>query len=304
MDIQAYKDKLLAAENTKFQVGIYDEEGKSLDSFGSRNRTGGAGFGSCCNPMNVRCCNNGDILTAESSIGDIKRFSADGEYLAYVGRAKISGGCKHVAIAWDEQRDRYYMMNISDSSICVLVPLSEAPEFTEDELLAKAANEGLGKKLVGAWKIPGTKAPKEQTAFSATLNALFGGASEVVASPASQVVFERVTFGEDGKLTISGGVYGQWGISDWTWTAVRQDVAMHTVDFDMLTDGISYQSFRCELQEHGGLKISALSGGHVSMTGVFEADTGEASAAEQPKDLPTEAPAPETAETTSTNTQP
>ena len=96
--------------------------------------------------MNVRCCDNGDILTAESSIGDIKRFSSDGKLVSYIGRARISGGCKHVALAWDAKLDRYYMMNVSDSPICVLVPRSQAPEFTAAELAAKAAREGLGRR--------------------------------------------------------------------------------------------------------------------------------------------------------------
>ncbi|MFV0442938.1 MAG: hypothetical protein ACK5Q5_05160, partial [Planctomycetaceae bacterium] len=276
MDIQASKDKLLTAENTKFRVGIYDEQGELLDSFGSRDRSGGAGFGSCCNPMNVRCCSNGDILTAESSIGDIKRFNSDGELLGYIGRAKISGGCKHVAVEWDSHRDRYYMMNISDSSICVLVPLAEAPEFTEDELQAKAAREGLGKKLAGEWKIPGTKATKKSSAFAIALSTLLGGEAEATAKvPTTNVAFERVHFKADGTMTIAGGMYGQWGIANWTWAPLCQNVDEHTVDFAMLTDGIEYQAFRCELLTNGGLKISVLANGQTAMTGTYERDIDE-----------------------------
>ncbi len=99
--------------------------------------------------MNVRCCSNGDILTAESSIGTIKRFSKSGELLGVVGKARIGGGCKHVAVAVDEKRDRYYMMNVDKDHICVLVPLSEAPEMTSEEALADAARKGLAKKLIG-----------------------------------------------------------------------------------------------------------------------------------------------------------
>ena len=276
MDIQARGDKLFTAENTRFQVGIYDADGEEIDSFGKRDRTGGAGFGSCCNPMNVRCCSNGDILTAESSIGDIKRFSAAGEYLGYVGRAKISGGCKHVALDWDEERDRYYFMNVTDSSICVLVPLSEAPEFTEDELAAIEAQKGLGRQLVGDWAIPGTKAPKPKktSTLGRAISALLGGGSDddedSAESSNTNVPFEHVSFGQDGQLSISGGMYGQWGVADWTWAAVRQDTEKNTVDFDMLTDGIQYQTFRCEFLEDGQLKIAALVSGRPTMTGTFE----------------------------------
>jgi hypothetical protein len=297
MDIQATADRLVTAENTKFQVGIYDEDGQSLDAFGSRDRTGGAGFGSCCNPMNVRCCANGDVLTAESSIGDIKRFNADGELLSYIGRAKISGGCKHVAIAWDEKLDRYYMMNVSDSSICVLVPLSQAPEFTEDELAAKAAKEGLGPKLVGAWKLPGTKvaAPTKRSAFAAALSNLLG--AEDAATPAAdqvnaQVAFERVNFSADGPLTISGGMYGQWGVSNWTWSAVRQDLELKTVDFDMETDGVQYQTFRAELLGADRIRISVLTGGQTAMTGEYVRDNGDTAAEATPPAAALEQAAP------------
>ncbi|MCA9053016.1 MAG: hypothetical protein KDA75_04225 [Planctomycetaceae bacterium] len=288
MDIQARGDKLFTAENTRFQVGIYDEDGKELNSFGSRDRSGGAGFGSCCNPMNVRCCPNGDVLTAESSIGDIKRFSADGEYLGYVGRAKISGGCKHVALDWDEKRDRYYFMNVSDSSICVLVPLSEAPEFTEDELAAKAAQEGLGRKLVGDWKLPGTTAPRQSSVFGLAIRTLLGGGNEAPQPANANVPFERVSFGKDGKLTISGGMYGQWGVADWTWAAVRQDEAKQTVDFDMLTDGVQYQTFRCQLAGEDGLKISVLAEGQLSMTGSFVRDADQEQTESPAEDSPAE----------------
>jgi hypothetical protein len=282
MDIQAYGDQVFVAENTKFRVGVHDAEGELVTSFGSQDRTGKTGFGSCCNPMNVRCCPNGDVLTAESSIGDIKRFTPEGEFVGYVGRARISGGCKHVAIGWDQHRDRYYMMNISDSSICVLVPTSEAPEFTEYELAAKEAKEGLGRKLVGEWAMPGTKttAPRRQSqsVFSQAINSLFGGSSQVEvtvsdAEVASNAPFERVTFGENGELTLVGGMYGQWGVTDWTWQPVAQNAAARTVDFDMLTGGIQYQTMRVELVTDTEAKISVLSGGEVSMTTRFERKT-------------------------------
>jgi hypothetical protein len=287
MDIQALGERLVVAENTKFQVALHDPDGKPLTAFGGRDRTGGAGFGSCCNPMNVRCCANGEILTAESSIGDIKRFSADGKLLAYIGRAKISGGCKHVAIDWDPKRDRYYMMNVADSSICVLVPLSEAPEFTEEELAAKAAREGLGRKLVGAWRLPGTKTVRKQpeSALGLAIRTLLSGGSSSAESSRTDIPFEAVMFRLDGTLDLSGGVYGQWGTSGWQWSAVRQDEAARTVDFDLLIDGIQYVSLRAEIVNDDTIKFSALSGNRTTMTGTFERVTQENQAG-----APTDAP--------------
>jgi len=131
LDIQTEGENLLVAENTKFQVGFYDRDGKRLNGWGKRSRNDDEGFGSCCNPMNVRCCSNGDILTAESSIGHIKRFHQAGEYLGFIGTAKIAGGCKHVAIGFDPKRDWHYMMNEDRSHVAVLVPKKDAPAESE-----------------------------------------------------------------------------------------------------------------------------------------------------------------------------
>jgi len=159
-DIQASGDQLFVAANTKFQVAVHDRDGTPVSSFGKRDREAVAGFGSCCNPMNIRCCSNGDVLRAESSIGNIKRFNAVGELVSLIGKARIGVGCKHVAIAHDENRDRYYMANVDKGNIAVLVPLAEAPEFTEDELASKVAMEGLGQKLIGEWST--ARAPKRE----------------------------------------------------------------------------------------------------------------------------------------------
>lgn len=122
MDVYAHGENVYVAENTKFKVGVYDREGNSLASFGDRLKGDNQGFGSCCNPMNVHCCSNGDILTAESSVGKIKRFNTDGEMVGYVGKAMIGGGCKKVTIGFDEGRDRYYVQSEDANEICVLNP--------------------------------------------------------------------------------------------------------------------------------------------------------------------------------------
>lgn len=159
LDIQSDGENLLIAENTKFRVGVYTRDGKSLRLFGSQDRAGDTGFGSCCNPMNIRVCSNGDVLTAESSIGTIKRFDANGKLLGNIGKAKISGGCKHVALAHDEQRDRYYMQYEDASTICVLIPKSEITGETPEEVAAREARDGLGKKLAGKWVRDGKADP-------------------------------------------------------------------------------------------------------------------------------------------------
>ncbi|MFN9880205.1 MAG: hypothetical protein ACK557_17180 [Planctomycetota bacterium] len=183
LDIQSDGENLLIAENTKFRVGIYNRDGRPVRHFGSQDRAGETGFGSCCNPMNIRCCANGDVLTAESSIGTIKRFDANGKLVGNIGKAKISGGCKHVALAHDEQRDRYYMQYQDASTICVLVPTSEITGETEDEAVARQAREGLGKQLVGVWKKGAGDQPNAIPFYD----------------------FTQVAFSADGKLAMTGG---------------------------------------------------------------------------------------------------
>lgn len=163
MDIITAGDKILTAENTKFQVGFYDLDGKKLDAFGKRHSDDENGFGSCCNPMNVLCCPDGDVVTAESSIGHIKRFDAKGNLQAVIGRARIGGGCKHVALGHDVKRDRYYVQYQDMNHICIMLPNAEAaPLVAELDRKLKAAEDS-ALKLVGSWKEvqkPGSAAPQ------------------------------------------------------------------------------------------------------------------------------------------------
>jgi hypothetical protein len=167
-DIQCDGTNLVVAENGSFRVAIYDRDGKELSHFGKRDRNDSEGFGSCCNPMNVRCCENGDVLTAESSIGHIKRFNSAGEFVGFVGTAPIGGGCKHVAIAHDESSDKYFMFNQDRSCISVLVPKDQIQGETEEEKASREAMAGLGKKLIGTWVLDKSAKPASDSAPDAS----------------------------------------------------------------------------------------------------------------------------------------
>lgn len=161
LDIQTDGEDILVAENTSFRVARYDRDGKELSHFGQRGAEKESGWGSCCNPMNIRCLGNDEVLTAESSIGSIKRYSKDGKYLGLIGTARIGGGCKHVALAVDTKRNWYFIMNQNSNNIAVLVPKDQAPEETEEEKQSREARMGLGKKLTGAWEYkPGKEGAK------------------------------------------------------------------------------------------------------------------------------------------------
>jgi hypothetical protein len=120
MDIQASGDHFYLSENTKKRVAQYDRTGKLVSAFGKSGReSDGLSFGGCCNPMNCRVCANGDVVTAESE-GIVKRFSATGEFLGLVGYAKLTGGCKNVAVAASPKGDRVYFCDLPGSRIIVL----------------------------------------------------------------------------------------------------------------------------------------------------------------------------------------
>lgn len=120
MDIHAFGEKFAVAENTKFNVAVYDRDGEEMNRFGENVRVQKQGFSSCCNPMNVLCCENGDYLTSESSVGKIKRFNVHGELIGYVGDAKIGAGCKRVALGFDPKLDRYFVQHQDTNEICIL----------------------------------------------------------------------------------------------------------------------------------------------------------------------------------------
>lgn len=120
MDIQARGDHFFLAENTKKRVARYDRDGTFVSAFGESGRESkGLSFGGCCNPMNCRLMASGDIYTAESE-GIVKRFNSSGEFLGLVGYAKLTGGCKNVAVAASPTGDRIYFCDLPGSRIIIL----------------------------------------------------------------------------------------------------------------------------------------------------------------------------------------
>ncbi len=120
MDVQACKNGLYVAENSRKRVVCYDSAGKELKQWGKSDRTGIDGFTSCCNPMNVCFNKAGDVFTAESNTGRIKRFSADGEFMNFVGDVKLVPGCKNVSIAVTPDHSKVYMLDLTRNHIVVM----------------------------------------------------------------------------------------------------------------------------------------------------------------------------------------
>lgn len=126
MDVQANRDGVFVAENSRKRVRRFDAEGKSICDWG-KSSEGVGGFGSCCNPMNLAFGADGAVYTAEDTTGRIKRYSPDGKLLSVVGAADVVPGCKKVSIGVDTTGDRVYMLDITKNNVAVLTRVSPDP---------------------------------------------------------------------------------------------------------------------------------------------------------------------------------
>jgi hypothetical protein len=137
MDIQARGDELFVAENSRHRVLKFSRDGKKLAQFGNRERAGAdGGFGGCCNPMNLCFTSAGEVLTAESE-GKVRCFTTDGKYVALCGTAKVSGGCKNVAVGTSKDGKQIYFYDLQGSKIIVLtreLPSAEEKKPAKNEV--------------------------------------------------------------------------------------------------------------------------------------------------------------------------
>jgi len=159
MDVQTHNGELFAAENARHRVVRYDREGKALANWGKSERTGIEGFGSCCNPMNLRFAGDGSLLTSESSLGRIKRYDPDGRLLGVLGVAKVELGCKHVPVDMSRDGTRIYVLNIGQREIAVLASPSATPAKGAKRPASRPRPVPPAQSAQGA---EGAKEPKEQ----------------------------------------------------------------------------------------------------------------------------------------------
>lgn len=145
MDVQASEHGVYVAENSRHKVRCFDRNGERVCDWGSQARSGLEGFGGCCNPMNVAFGPGGDVYTAESETGRIKRFSDSGDFVELVGRAELVPGCKKVSIAVGPEGDRVYMLDITRNHIVMLERLGEGE--TTDYFENRTASSGGGSWL-------------------------------------------------------------------------------------------------------------------------------------------------------------
>lgn len=142
LDVQANDNGIYVAENTKHRVRGYDRNGRQLLEFGSRERDRPEGFSGCCNPMNVAFGDDGSVYTAESGIGRIKRFSANGSFVELVGQVELVPGCKKVAISVSPKGDQVYMLDITRGHIVVMTRSSSQSAAVPADQTATVAAAG------------------------------------------------------------------------------------------------------------------------------------------------------------------
>ncbi len=203
MDIQCCNGQLVVSENTNFKIAVYDRNGRAQNTFGRRDRTSRGGFGSCCNPMNSLPMADGTVLTAESSIGHIKRFDMDGNLVAYIGKASIGGGCKHCALGYDEENDLYYMMYEDKNAICVLANNADTPMSVAEQELEQRRIDFLA-QAAGKWDVDEGKADESSTGG---LLSLFGGGR----GGSSQHPVTSLQIESNGNAKILDGMYKAYG---------------------------------------------------------------------------------------------
>ena len=117
------------AENSRHRVNRYTLDGEKIDTWGKRSRTEVEGFAACCNPVNFDFGPGGVLYTAESGIGRVKRYSADGKYLGYVGdvdTTKFDRGSRlaamscYIPIEVSKDGKRIYIMDVRANFVRVL----------------------------------------------------------------------------------------------------------------------------------------------------------------------------------------
>jgi hypothetical protein len=126
MDFKVRDDKIFVAHNTKFLVETYDRTGKLLSSFGKRDNGSSQSFKGCCEPKNICFDAKGDLYTAESARWTVKKFTAKGDYVNFIGALVEPGDCVRASIACTKD-NKIYMLNYPRSFIVPVLPGKAAP---------------------------------------------------------------------------------------------------------------------------------------------------------------------------------
>ena len=134
IDLDTKDGLLLIAENSRHRVNRFDFEGERQDTWGRRDRESLEGFAACCNPVNFDFGPKGILYTAESGVGRVKRYTADGKYLGmvgYVDTTKFDRGSRlasqscYIPVEVNHDASRIYVMDVRAHIIRVLAENAE-----------------------------------------------------------------------------------------------------------------------------------------------------------------------------------
>jgi hypothetical protein len=79
--------------------------------------------------MNLCFGPEGELYTAESGLGRIKRYTPDGKFLGLVGyagverfnrRGRLAASCSNITVAVDEDASRIYVLDFKNNIIRIL----------------------------------------------------------------------------------------------------------------------------------------------------------------------------------------
>ena len=153
LDLAAKDGVLYVAENARFRVVRYDADGKVLSKWGSKSRTSVEGFGACCNPMNIIFGPGGELYTAESGLGRVKRYSADGKFLSLVGQigvqrftraGRTAASCSNITVAVSKDAKRVFVQDVGKNIIRMLLKKGEPVEGAKAAGATTDSNRGPG----------------------------------------------------------------------------------------------------------------------------------------------------------------
>lgn len=129
LDLATKDGTLYVAENGRHRVVLYDRDGNIKSKWGERSRKGIAGFGSCCNPMNISFGPGGVLYTSESGLGRVKRHEAEGKFLGLVGyvgvprferASSLAAACNNITVKPNSDGSIVYVLGTKKNVIRVL----------------------------------------------------------------------------------------------------------------------------------------------------------------------------------------
>jgi len=130
MDMTTRDGIIYVAANCDSKVLKYDRDGKKLGGLGRTGKGIETCFDGCCEPKNVAFGPDGSLYVAGSGTCSVSRYSADGQFLDYVGRVNGITGCVRVTVAVNRDASRVYMLDTDRHAIRVLARREPVPAAT------------------------------------------------------------------------------------------------------------------------------------------------------------------------------